>query len=128
VEQYCPLLVVVVSSLKERFPKRYGAFFITIACASSCLLSSCWPFLLQTSYIRRHTSLTHHCAVQRSHISLHTARKMGNWCIKLLKLAYMNVNTVHMAETEFVQVSIWSELLYTPTQPEPSETSFLSFL
>ena len=26
------------------------------------------------------------------------------------------------------KVNIWSELLYSPTQPEPSETSFLSFL
>ena len=26
------------------------------------------------------------------------------------------------------KVNIWSELLYSPAQPEPSETSFLSFL
>jgi len=48
--------------------------------------------------------------------------------------ANINVNTVNKAKNRVCTVrasfkgNIWSELLYSPTQPEPSETSFLSFL
>ena len=54
-----------------------------------------------------------------------TTQKQAPWFIETR--ANRNGNTVCAVPSSF-KVNIWSELLYSPTQPEPSETSFLSFL
>ena len=56
--------------------------------------------------------------------SLYITRKTGKRCSLLLK---QGKNRVCSVLSSF-KVNIWSELLYSPAQPEPSETSFLSFL